>query len=346
MASSPASSSSSTTTPHPCDAEVIIVGGGAAGLSAALVLGRQRRMTVMLDSGDYRNSPSPAINMLPSSNHIDPADYLRSGARALAELETVTRLHSHVTSAEFIQVLDEAGVPCEGVCVHTREGRTIRGRRLIIATGQHDQLSVLPGASEVWGTHLLHCPYCHGWESRDHALVVLALGTETNPAAPMLSCYQALYLRQRLSEDVTLVTPSLPNEHFERCLQEAGVHVVLATPQRIGLDGTGENARVVVNCGEDTITADLAFATPPSEASINLGEQLGLEMNGAAIVVDHQQRSSHPIVFAAGDGSVQRGTPQPMTFVSQAQAHGQLAAIWADQDFFFSSPTTPAFPES
>ena len=38
--------------------DVVIVGGGAAGLSAALVLGRARRGAVVIDAGSPRNAPA------------------------------------------------------------------------------------------------------------------------------------------------------------------------------------------------------------------------------------------------------------------------------------------------
>lgn len=38
--------------------DAIIVGGGPSGLSAASALGRVRRNTLLIDSGEYRNAPT------------------------------------------------------------------------------------------------------------------------------------------------------------------------------------------------------------------------------------------------------------------------------------------------
>jgi thioredoxin reductase len=44
--------------------ECLIVGGGAAGLSAALTLGRARRRTLLVDAGRQSNLPAHGIGGL------------------------------------------------------------------------------------------------------------------------------------------------------------------------------------------------------------------------------------------------------------------------------------------
>ena len=54
--------------------DVAIVGGGAAGLSAALVLGRARRRVVVIDAGTPRNAPAAHMHGYLSRDGMPPAD--------------------------------------------------------------------------------------------------------------------------------------------------------------------------------------------------------------------------------------------------------------------------------
>ena len=59
--------------------DVVVVGGGAAGLSAALVLGRARRRVVVIDAGSPRNAPAAHMQGFLSRDGLPPADLLAFG---------------------------------------------------------------------------------------------------------------------------------------------------------------------------------------------------------------------------------------------------------------------------
>ena len=59
--------------------DVVIVGGGAAGLSAALVLGRARRRVAVVDAGAPRNAPAAHMHGFLSRDGMPPADLLAVG---------------------------------------------------------------------------------------------------------------------------------------------------------------------------------------------------------------------------------------------------------------------------
>ena len=63
--------------------DVVVVGGGSAGLSAALVLGRSRRRTLVLDAGEPRNAPSSGVHGFLSRAGIPPEELLKIGREQL-----------------------------------------------------------------------------------------------------------------------------------------------------------------------------------------------------------------------------------------------------------------------
>ena len=59
--------------------DVVVVGGGAAGLSAALVLGRARRRVAVVDAGTPRNAPAAHMQGFLSRDGMPPSDLLAAG---------------------------------------------------------------------------------------------------------------------------------------------------------------------------------------------------------------------------------------------------------------------------
>ena len=142
--------------------DVVVVGGGAAGLSAALVLTRARRRVAVVDAGEPRNAPAAHMQGFLSRDGMAPGDLLAAGRREVASY-----------GGELVSGRVEAISPGSPFDVLLADGRTLRARRLLVATGLRDELPDLPGVRERWGRDLLHCPYCHGHEVRDQPLGVL-----------------------------------------------------------------------------------------------------------------------------------------------------------------------------
>jgi thioredoxin reductase len=65
--------------PEPGTYEVAIIGGGAAGLSAALVLGRARRRVIVVDAGRPRNAPAARMQGFLSRDGTPPSELLATG---------------------------------------------------------------------------------------------------------------------------------------------------------------------------------------------------------------------------------------------------------------------------
>lgn len=140
--------------------DVVVVGGAAAGLSAALVLGRARCRVAVIDAGDPRNAPAAHMHGFLSRDGMPPAELLAEG-------------RNEVTGYGVELVNDQVlGIEPRFV-VRLAHGRTMNARRILMATGVGDEVPDLPGVRKRWGRDLLHCPYCHGWEVREQPLGVL-----------------------------------------------------------------------------------------------------------------------------------------------------------------------------
>src|SRR5438067_3769203 len=144
--------------------DVAVVGGSAAGLSAALVLGRARRRVVVIDAGSPRNAPAAHMHGFLSRDGFPPA-----------ELLTIARGEIIGYGGKFVSGTVTAVAPTgtSGFSLSVSDGHRITARRLLVASGLRDELPDIAGLADRWARDVLHCPYCHGYEVRDQRLAVL-----------------------------------------------------------------------------------------------------------------------------------------------------------------------------
>ncbi|MGW0336401.1 NAD(P)/FAD-dependent oxidoreductase [Streptomyces sp. NPDC003011] len=271
--------------------EVVVVGGGAAGLSAALVLGRARRRTLVVDAGEPRNAPAAHMQGYLSRDGMSPAGFLAAGR------EEIARYGVELVRDRVVDVR-------KGFTADLASGRTVRARRLVIATGLRDELPAVPGLARRFGRDVLHCPYCHGWEVRDRAFGVLG----TTP----MSTHQALIVSQ-WSKDVTfflhrVAEAELSDDDLSR-LAAAGVKVVpgevsglVTEDDRLtGVRLAGDNP----SGGGTTHACQVLFVAPRAVPRTGLLQSLGAELRetpfGAYPVVDETGLTTVPGVWCAGN---------------------------------------------
>jgi thioredoxin reductase len=294
--------------------DVVVIGGGAAGLGAALMLARSRRSVAVVDGGQPRNAPAAGVHGYLTRDGMPPAELIRTG-----RLE-VQGYGGRVLDGQVEQVERNS----DGRLIVTlADGRTLTGRRLLVATGLVDELPDVPGVQERWGRDVLHCPYCHGWEVRDRAIAVLASG-------PM-SVHQALLFRQ-LSDDVTYLSHALPpTAEQEEQLTARGIRIVEGPVAGLQVEndrltGVRLAAGGVVPCTTLVVAAYMRARTgflaglglSPVEHPFGVGEHLP---------ADPQGRSEVPGVWVAGnvtDLSAQVGAAAAAGALTGAQINGDL----------------------
>ncbi|TFV62473.1 UNVERIFIED_ORG: methyltransferase domain-containing protein [Bacillus sp. AZ43] len=199
--------------------DVVVIGGGAAGLSGALTLSRARRRVLVVDAGEQRNAPAAGVHNSLGREGTPPAHLMADGRAEVA------RYGGEVTDGRVsaVERLDGGGFR-----VVLDDGRAVRARRLLVATGLVDELPEVAGVRELWGTDVLHCPYCHGWEVRDGAIGVLG--------GPF-GVHQALMWRQ-WSDDVVLFRHTGPAPTEEEAEQLAARDITVVDGEVAGLETT------------------------------------------------------------------------------------------------------------
>jgi thioredoxin reductase len=285
--------------------DVVIVGGGAAGLSAALVLGRARRRVVVIDAGAPRNAPAARMHGFLSRDGMPPAGLLAKGREEVAGY-----------GVELVR--DQVLGIGPGFTVRLASARTVTARRILIATGAGDELPAIPGVRQRWGQDLLHCPYCHGWEVRDQPLGVLG-------GVPG-SVQHALLIRQWSADVIFFSRTGELTPAERRQLDSRGIAVV-----------PGEVARLVVENDQLTgvaladgrvIARAAVFVRPatiPHDDGLLAG--LGCERNEAGFpLVDGTGLTSVPGVWAAGNAA----DPRAQVITSAGAGSAAAVAINAD----------------
>jgi thioredoxin reductase/SAM-dependent methyltransferase len=286
-----------------CD--VAIVGGSAAGLAAALQLGRQRRSVIVVDAGEPRNAPAAHMH-----------GYLGREGLPPAELTAIGRQEVRSYGGEVLdgRVRGVTRTEDERFRVELVGGHSVVARRVLAATGLADELPNIDGLAERWGRDVIHCPFCHGFEVRDRRIVQIV----THPSG----LHTAGLFRQ-LSARLTVVLHDdgdVGSSELDR-LQASGVTIVDGQVSRVLSGDEGQVAVVELADGE-RMDADVVVVGPRfrvrAEPFASLGLQTAVHPSGLGDFIETDSTGATAVrgLYAAGN------VTDPSQQVSQAAANG------------------------
>lgn len=284
--------------------EVLIVGAGPAGLSAALVLGRCHRRTLICDDGKPRNRFSHAIHGLLGQEGQRPSALLDSGRHELLKYPAVT-----FRSTRILKLRPMPG----GFEYHGSDGATGMASKVLLASGIVDELPDIPGIGRLYGVSVHHCLYCDGFEYSGRPVAAYGKGEKVVGLAIMMKHWIA---------DVVACSDGMePSVDAVKALAELGIP--LRQEPVAALDARdGQLASIRFHQGPSLAREALFFSTGSHQAS-DLWEQLGCKRdeNGGVITNPDTEETSMPGVYVAGDVS------RDVLMVSIAVAEGAKAAV-------------------
>lgn len=284
--------------------DAVVIGGGPAGLSAATWLGRYRRHTLLVDSGEYRNAAVDSSHGYLGSDGMNPAE-LRQRARAdLAAYPTVEMHDGAVT-----------GVRGErGDFTVDLAGQQVSALRLVLATGVSDTFPEVDNFFEHYGASAFHCPTCDGYEACGKNVVAIGWSAAAAGFSLMLLDW---------AKSVTLVTDARKFEGDDACRAALGRHSIeIVEDDAVRLEGSRGDLQAVLLRSGRRLECELFFFSIAHQPHAGFGRDLGCALTPEGHVdVNDNCETSVPGVYAAGDL-----TPG-MQLVQVAAAKGTIAGV-------------------
>lgn len=202
-----------------------------------------------------------------------------------------------------------------GFDVGLTDGRLLRCRKLLLATGVVDELPPLPLIEQFYGRSVFHCPYCDGWENRDQPIAVYGRGHRGLGLALELTVW---------SRDLVLCTdgPAQLDDQARNRLARNGIAVEeRCIAQLCGTDGRLTELQFADG---DLLSRRAMFFITGQRQRSGLPAALGCLFDAQGTVqTDDNESSNVAGLFIAGDASRQA----QLAIVAAAEGAQAAAAI-------------------
>jgi len=272
--------------PHNNNFDAIIIGGSYAGLSAALSLGRSLRNVLVIDSGMSCNRQTPHSHNFITQDGKTPKEISTLAKEQVSHYKTVRFYSGTAVDATKKEKRFE---------IKTQPGDLFYSRKLIISTGLKDLMPDIKGFAECWGTSVIHCPYCHGYEVKNEKTGILSNGDPGFELSRLISNW---------TRDLTLYTngPSTLTAEQDEKLRKHNIQIVENEIHSFE-HKNGQLQNIIFDDNSKTsITA--IYARPEVTQHSDLTSQLGYQLTEQGRVkVDTSQKTTIEGVFACGDCS-------------------------------------------
>lgn len=265
--------------------DCIVIGGGAAGLSAALVLGRAKMNVLVIDADTARNRVTEESHGYLTQDGISPSQFKKKGWQDLSKYPSVNLLEGKVIDI----------VKKDSYFVVTTELEELLAERIVLATGLQERLPAIGGLSDVYGKSVFSCPFCDGWELRDKKLAVIGENANVTHMAKLLSQWSSeirVFTNGKFivsDEDTTLLAKhgiEIINDEIHKIIHQSGL-----------IQGVEMTTGELMDCEGGLVASELY---QPNQFAKALGCEL---LPNDGIRVDMLGATTVRGIYAAGDST-------------------------------------------
>ena len=324
--------------------DVAIIGGGFAGLSAALLLGRYLRPTIIFDVKETRKSlihgylgfektPREELVQIAWQNVLQ-YDSIKRVENKVEKIEKDTNNNLFLITTITTTTTNKSSI--EKNNVNQIEENIIRkskakAKYLIICTGVRHLKPHIKNFEVYDGNGVWHCPHCDGFETVNKKLIIIASDNENNKAID----YAKVFLGW--TKDITLFIQASDDKNNQnnynltdqqrnearilgiKIIEDDNVSEIIGHSETNTIKG-------VMSKNNKFFKADVLFYHFEKIVQNEIAVSLGCELDEEYIKVDKNQQTTVPKVYAAGDIDTDRH------YAVLAAASGALAAISIYED--------------
>jgi thioredoxin reductase (NADPH) len=303
--------------------DCLIIGGGAAGLVAAMYLGRYRRRVRVVDAGESRLQLIPRSHNMPGFPEgiagAELWDRLRKQALQFGVETDSARIDSLEREAGAVGAKGDDGqarleATGEPAFIARAGERLWRARLVILATGARDLRPELPGLElGLERGHVRFCPVCDGYETQGQRVAVLGRGEHGLREALFVSGFGNEVTWLSLETQLDVAPPALAK------LREQGVRIAERVPCEVRCV-EGRHVEVEMQGGE-VLDFDVIYPALGLAHACELATRLGARaQDDGQLIVDEHMQTTVPGLYAAGDVAVD------LNQISVAAGHAAIAA--------------------
>jgi thioredoxin reductase len=289
--------------------DVIIVGGSYSGLAAGMALGRALRQVLIIDSGKPCNLKTPYSHNFLTQDGKTPEKIISLARKQVEMYDSVSLIKGLATGGTLSE---------NGLEIQIYSGETFMAKKIIFASGIRDIMPDIEGYAECWGTSVLHCPYCHGYEVRNEKTGILGNGEYGFEFSNLISNW---------TKDLTLYTngrSSLTAGQTAK-IEKNKIKIVEKEIEKLEhIKGYLKN--IIFRDGTKTSIKAL-YARSLFVQHCTVPEILGCEMTDQGYIkTDSFQKTTVHGIFACGDNTTRMRT------IANAVAMGSTAGMTANKE--------------
>ncbi|HEX8514650.1 MAG TPA: NAD(P)/FAD-dependent oxidoreductase [Bacteroidia bacterium] len=283
--------------------DVIIIGGSYAGLSAGIALGRAGREILIIDNDNPCNKCAPRAHNFITWDGAKPGNILSAAKKDLMNYPTIKFKEGKASAAKQTE---------KGFELILDNGERIDTKKLLFTTGITDIMPDIKGFNECWGTSVLHCPYCHGYEMKDKQTAVLGSN---------IKAFDLCMVLTQWTKSTLLLTDGKAKLTDEQQLKLKKHHINIIEKEVDHFEHTKGELQTIHFKDKTRLTIPVMYAKLDFKQHCDIPEKMGCRMKDGYIDVDQCQKTSLYGVYAAGDNASQGRT------ISLAVAAGTVAGM-------------------